>query len=58
MFPNLAAIARVCETSPEVVRSVVEKREGLEGYLQTGCLLGEPGPQEQGKHKCAYPYFY
>lgn len=40
MFPNLAAIARICETTPEVVRAVVDKREGLEGYLQTGCLLG------------------
>lgn len=40
MFPNLAAIARECETTPDVVRVVIEKQEGLEGYLQTGCLLG------------------
>jgi hypothetical protein len=40
VFPNLAAIARECAISAEVVRAVVEKQEGLETYLQTGCLLG------------------
>jgi len=40
MFPNLAAIARECGTTPDVVRVVVEKQEGLEGYMQTGSLMG------------------
>jgi hypothetical protein len=40
MFPNFAAIARECGTTPDVVRAVIGKQEGLEGYLQTGCLLG------------------
>jgi len=40
VFPNLAAIARACETSPDVVRVVIREQEGLDGYLKTGCLMG------------------
>ena len=40
VFPNMAAIARQCETTPDVVKAVIEKKEGLRDYLQTGCPLG------------------
>ncbi|HEV2078584.1 MAG TPA: hypothetical protein VGR19_01625 [Allosphingosinicella sp.] len=40
VFPNLAAIARACETTPDVVKTIIEEREGLDTYLQQGCLIG------------------
>lgn len=40
VFPNLAAIARACEITPDVVKTIIEKREGLDTYLKQGCLLG------------------
>lgn len=41
MFPNMAAIARQCDTTADVVRDVIERQEGLQDYLQTGCLMGQ-----------------
>lgn len=40
VFPNLAAIARACEITPDVVKTIIEEREGLDTYLQQGCLMG------------------
>ena len=40
VFPNLAAIARACDITPDVVKTIIEEREGLDTYLQQGCLLG------------------
>ncbi|HWH21688.1 MAG TPA: hypothetical protein VNT25_00145 [Allosphingosinicella sp.] len=40
VFPNIAAIARECDTTPDVVKTIIQQGEGLDSYLEKGCLLG------------------
>jgi hypothetical protein len=38
VYPNLKAIGAACGVTTEVVKAIVETEEGLEAYLQKGCL--------------------
>ena len=40
VFPNLKLIAAACGVTTEVVKTIIESEEGLEYYLNTGCLSG------------------
>jgi hypothetical protein len=40
VFPNIHAIAESCGIHREAVNFVLRTEEGLEDYLQRGCLTG------------------
>jgi hypothetical protein len=42
VFPNIRAIAGACGVTMQVVRAVVDSKEGLSDYLERGCLTGMP----------------
>jgi hypothetical protein len=41
VFPQFKAIAAACGVTAEVVKAILETEEGLQDYLQKGCLIGD-----------------
>ena len=40
IYPNLTAIARACGTSVSAIVTIIDKGEGRDEYLASGCLAG------------------
>ena len=40
VFPNVKAIAAECGVTAEVVKIIIETKEGLDHYLSKGCPTG------------------
>jgi hypothetical protein len=40
VVPNIHAIALACGITVGVVKKILDAREGLEDYLERGCLIG------------------
>ena len=40
VYPNVKAIASECGVTAEVVKIIIESKEGLDDYLRKGCPTG------------------
>ena len=40
VYPNIKAIAAECAVTAEVVKIIIETKEGLDDYLRKGCPTG------------------
>jgi hypothetical protein len=40
VYPNLKAIAAICGATTDVVKTIIAAREGLDDYMEQGCLTG------------------
>jgi coenzyme F420-reducing hydrogenase delta subunit len=41
VYPNVRAIALACGATMDVVKAIIVNEEGLDSYLEKGCLTGD-----------------